>query len=691
MIAIITEKPSVGKDIARVLNIDRKGDGYMFNEEYCVTWALGHLVSLALPVDYGAARISVSDIPLIPEPFRLVVRRKKAEKGYITDSQASRQLKIIESVLKKCDSIIVATDAGREGELIFRYIYSYLDCKLPFQRLWINSLTDEAIIKGFRSLKAGGEYDKLFYSSDCRAKADWLIGINASQSLCIVCGMGNNSIGRVQTPTLAMICSRYLENKSFLPKDYWQIKMSIEKEGVVIHFSSRGDFTNVQSAQKRFEELKKIKQARITKVIKKEVKEQPPLLYDLTELQKDASNIYDFSSERTLEIAQKLYENKLISYPRTSSRYIPDDVFSEIPALITNCKKYKSFSGLELFSTLNDRSVNNKKITDHHALLPTMVIPEILSNEEKAIYSLIVYRMFEAFSPLCLKEVTNVEADADGLTFVSTGTRIIRKGWRVIQNKPEENENDNQLMPDFSEEEILNIGGYNMVGKKTKPKPFYTEATLLTAMENCGKELENGRQREIMKELGIGTAATRASIISVLFKRNYIQRSGKSIIPTDKGLFIYEAVKDMKVADVELTGGWEKDLKDIENGLMLPETFMNSIGIFTSQACHEILKLRINLPGVLKCPKCNQNITINKKVARCMNDKCRFIIFRTFLNKELTEQHIQQLISSGKTKLIKGFRGRKDSQFDAHVAFDDEYNTILVFPESTRNKSRRKR
>lgn len=686
-------------DIARVVGATEKHDGYMSGNGYMVTWALGHLVSLALPGHYGYPRPSASNLPILPDPFQLVIRQTKTLKGMVTDKAAAKQLNVIDHVFSECDSIIVGTDAGREGENIFRYIYSYLGYTKPFKRLWISSLTDEAIKKGMETLRDGHEYDGLYMATDCRAKADWLIGINTSNALALSSGMGNNSLGRVQTPTLAMICSRYRENRNFVSSNYWQLHITLEKEGLHRRFCYTEDLKDKAEAENLFSYLKTFPSATITKVERKKAYQAQPLLYDLTTLQKDCNIHLDLSAEKTLEIAQSLYEKKLISYPRTSSRYIPEDVFREIPSLLRMILRMEQFGhlteGFDMIS-IAKKSVNDKKITDHHALIITGDYPKELSDVESKIYHMIAGRMLEAFGSRCEKESLLVEASFDDLLFRSRSQKVLLPGWRSVFNYPEDKEEDEkesgEEATEFGEGEDAKVGGHSLVQKKTMPKSLYTEATLLTAMETCGKSITDEASREAMKEQGLGTPATRASIISTLFKREYIERSGKSLVPTEKGLFIYDAVKDMRISDVEMTGSWEKTFLDIESRAASPDTFMKAIGIYTRQVTQEVLSLRFpdSLAGTISCPKCGTGkITIRHKLAKCNNEKCGLPVFRKFLNKELTDQHMEQLFSSGSTKLIKGFKGKKGNTFDAKLVFDSNYNITFSFPKRTAKSSKK--
>ena len=687
-------------DIARVVGATEKKDGYCIGNGYMVTWALGHLVSLALPGTYGYTKTAADDLPMIPEPFRLVARQIKTAKGMVTDITANKQLKTIDEVFSKCDSIIVATDAGREGELIFRWIYDYLGYTKPFQRLWISSLTDEAIREGMENLRDGSDYDSLYAAADSRAKADWLVGMNASRALAIVSGSSNNSIGRVQTPTLAMICSRYKENRSFVSTPYWQLHVTLNGGTSHRRFFHPATFDDRQKAEAAYRSLSPDSSATVTKVERRKTLQQPPLLYDLTALQKDCNVHLDLPAAKTLDIAQSLYEKKLISYPRTGSRYIPHDVMACVPGLLERIMAMPGFAtsaGILDFARLNTRSVDDRKVTDHHALITTGIAPEGLSEAETAVYTLIAGRMLEAFSPYCEKEMLLMECRLEGMDFRSKGSTVVSPGWRGIFGRKEDREDDEPETDEgtavFAEGDTVPVSGFGLAQKKTVPRPLYTEATLLAAMETCGREIADEQAREAVKELGIGTPATRAAIITTLFKRDYIARSGKSIVPTEKGLHIYEAVKDMLVADVSLTGSWENALAQIERHTLDPETFMASIRDYTRKATGEILKLSLPAAPVrtFTCPKCKTgHVILRGRTAKCDNEGCGLLVFRKFLNKELTDQHLEQLFSSGSTRLIKGFKGKKGIAFDAALAFDAGFNLTLSFPKNGNGKKQKR-
>ena len=698
MKAIIAEKPSVGMDIARVVGATDKKDGYCTGNGYMVTWALGHLVSLAMPGTYGYTKTTAEDFPMLPHPFRLVSRQVRTDKGMVTDLAAAKQLKVIDSVLAQCDNIIVATDCAREGELIFRWIYSYLGYTKPFKRLWISSLTDEAIREGLANLREGKDYDSLYAAADCRAKADWLVGMNASRALAIVSGSANNSIGRVQTPTLAMVCARFKENRGFVSTPYWQLHLTLEQRDRHRMFIHTEEFKEKETAEAAYKRITSGSVAAITKVERRKTFQQAPLLYDLTSLQKDCNIHYDLTADKTLSIAQTLYEKKLISYPRTGSRHIPGDVMRHIPSLLEKVAampEFKEYGQHFDLSDLNTRSVDDAKVTDHHALIITGIVPEGLSEAESVVYGMIAGRMLEAFSPPCEKDLLVMECTCEGMDFRSRSSCITKQGWRGVFARKEDKEKDeperDHGTAEFAEGEAVPVMGHGLAQKKALPKPLYTEATLLAAMETCGKNITDEQAKEAIKDLGIGTPATRAAIITTLIKRDYIFRSGKSIVPTEKGMYIYEAVKGMRVADVELTGSWEKTLLQIEGHTLDAETFMQSIRDYTCKATDEIL--RLDFPAmqekVFTCPKCKTGkIILRSKVAKCDRDGCGLLVFRRVLNKELTDSHLEQLFSSGSTRLIKGFKGKKGVSFDAAITFDAEFNPVFSFPKAGNGKKK---
>lgn len=701
MQVIIAEKPSVAREIAAIVGATSRKDGYMEGNNYTVTWAFGHLVGLVLPEEYGITGFKAENLPILPKPFILKPRQVKEGKTYKTDPGAKKQLDTIKNLFEQADRIIVATDAGREGELIFRYIYSYLNCTKPFDRLWISSLTDKAIREGLQNLKSGKEYDNLYHSAKARSEADWLVGINASQALAIAAGRGVWSLGRVQTPTLAIICSRYLENKSFTPQTYFQLKVHTQKEDKLFSALSIDKYDTKKGAEEILNRVNSSQELLIKKVERKEVTQEPPLLYDLTTLQKEANSKHGFSADKTLSIAQTLYEGKDITYPRTGSRYISEDIFEEIPALI---QSLSSHSRLGAYATdqarikLNNRSVDDKKITDHHAIIITENTPANLSPDENTIYEMVAGRILEAFSEKCKKENTSIELEYGGQLFTTKGSVILFAGWRDVFGAKEENEDEEtKLLPNLVEGETLPIKNSELLEKQTKPKPMHTESSLLGAMETAGKELENEEEREALKESGIGTPATRAAIIETLFSREYIRREKKNLIPTDKGLSVYEVVKDLKIADVAMTGGWELALSKIAEGKMDVSSFHQGIEVYASQITSELLNAKIaitdNRPTAI-CPRCGKQVVFYPKVAKCQNSDCELIVFRSIASKELSDTQLNDLLTKGKTGIIKGFKGKSGKSFDASISLDENYKTVFIFDTKksgkSGNKNRRK-
>ena len=687
MIALIAEEPSVAKDIARIIGATQRNDGYLSGNGYMVTWAFGHLIQLAMPEAYGVANFRRESLPIIPADFQLIPRQVKAEKGYKADPGVLKQLKVIKEVFDQCNRIIVATDAGREGELIFRYIFHYLSCHKPFVRLWISSLTDRAIREGMENLQPGERYDNLYLAAKSRSEADWLIGINATQALSVAAGQGVFSLGRVQTPTLMMICDRYLENKNFVPTKFWQLKASTASGGIGFTAQSTARWEQQPEAIAALQRVKDAGQLVVKSVERKEATQEPPLLYDLTTLQKEANTKLNFSADKTLSIAQSLYEKKVMSYPRTGSRYISEDVFEEMPERIALLERYPRFAGYAAGlngTTLNRRSVNDGKVTDHHALIVTENLPGELSKDERAIYELVAGRMLEAFSGKCVKDVTTALLSAGDTGFTVKGAVMKTAGWRAVFSEQDTEDEDTATLPPLQEGQTLPLSGVDLLEKQTKPKPLHTESSLLAAMENAGKELEDAELKASLKDAGIGTPATRAAIIETLFARQYIVREKKNLVPTDKGLAVYRIVKDKKIADVEMTGMWETALAKIEAGSMDADTFRKGIEVYAAQITAELLSVQLSFASgeTCPCPKCGSGrILFYPKVAKCSNVDCTLTIFRSKCDKQLTDKQIVELVTKRKTGLIKGFKGKNGKAFDASLVLDEQFNVAFSFPE----------
>ncbi|WP_295799053.1 DNA topoisomerase 3 [Mucilaginibacter sp.] len=591
MKVIIAEKPSVGREIAKVFGATTKKDGYIEGKGYTFTWAFGHLLQLAAPQEYGFYGWNVQNLPMLPQKFKLAIRKVKSKDGMIEDPGVRKQLDIIKSLFDEATEIIVATDAGREGELIFRYIYYYLKCKKPFKRLWISSQTDEAIKEGFRNLKPGSDYDTLFNSAHCRSQSDWLVGMNATQALSLSAGSRSVlSLGRVQTPTLAMICSRYNENKNFVPEPFYQVSIMLDKDGQVFRAITEEKYKTKDAAQLIVDQVKET--GNILNVEAKPRKEPPPLLHDLSSLQQEANKKKGFTADQTLTLLQNLYESKLVTYPRTGSRYIGDDVFATVPQLIEKLSGHPELGKQAAVLTgakLSKRSVNAKKVTDHHAILTTGEEPRQLSNDQQAIYDLVAGRMLEAFHQDCIKEITKIVVES-GHKFIASGTVISTAGWRAVFNEPDDEKKDeeNASLPKVKQGEDLPIVEKTLLEKQTKPRPLYNEASLLKALETAGKEIDDEELRYAMKDSGLGTPATRAAIIETLIKRDYIVREKKNLVPTPTGLAVYNVVKDYRIAQAELTGNWEKRLEEIRSGASVTG-FQEEIKAYTCTITQELL------------------------------------------------------------------------------------------------------
>lgn len=582
MIAILTDKPNVGKEIARILGAQTRENGYMVGSGYMVTWTFGNMLSLAMPKDYGIEQPKREDFPLNPTPFKLMVKHVKTDTGWIPDINAVLQLKIIGKVFAACDTIIVATDASREGEMVFRYLYQYLNCKKPYQRLWISSLTDEAVLDGISNLKPGNLYDYMYLAADSRNKADWILGLNTSYAICQATGVGNNSLGRVQTPVLAAISSRYRERENHIATDTYPVFVSLCKDNLLLRVRCTEEFTDREKAVQLYGDCKLAGHARITAVNRQIKNIEPPALYNLTELQKDANKYYGMTAGKSLETAQRLYEKKLISYPRTSSRFLSRDVYNKLPAImdkILNWKELRPYvktMGINIFN-LPDKVVDAERVTEHHAIIITNMYPEGLNREETQLYLMIIGRMLEAFMPACKVEYTTMEAVCAARNFQCHAYQIIEKGWFSIFEREgiiAGREYQPTPIPELENGETVVVTGCNLTHRKDLPVSAYTDAELI----------------EYMDTAGLGTVSTRTNILQTLIDRKYIRYSGKYIIPTRKGLYIYETVRGMKIAGAALTSGWEAQLARIEQGKLPQEEFLNGVQKLSGEVTEEIFR-----------------------------------------------------------------------------------------------------
>lgn len=578
MIAIVTDKPNVGREIARVLGADRKENGYMSGNGYMVTWTYGNMLSLAMPKDTGTAWVERENFPLLPPPF-LTVRHVKTDTGWNPDINAVLQLKVIAGVFDACDTIVAATDASREGEMLFRYLYRFLGCRKPCLRLWISSLTDEAIAKGMENLRPCSLFDNLFLAADSRNKADWLLGVNSSYAVCKAVGFGNNSLGRVQTPVLAAISGRYRERENHIPADSWPVFVSLCKNGKIIKMRHVEDFCNRRDALELYEDCKAAGYARITAVNSRTEEITAPALYNLTGLQKDANRYHNLTAIRVQEITQSLYEKKLISCPRTSSRLLPGDVYGMLPPVMEKLlsgKEFRQYAGM-IDLAARKGVTGNQDTAEHHAIVITGIQPGELDREERLVYTLVVGRMLETFMPPCKVEYTTVEAVCAARKFRIRTYRILEAGWLGIFQRERLVAEDNDLCPvppELFREEKLPVTGCSLIHRKSLPAAPYTDEELA----------------DYMDKTGLGTASTRTNIIRTLLERKYIRYSGKYIIPTPKGLLLYETVRGMKVADASLTSGWEAKLARIERGELTQKEFLDGVLETVNEVTGEIFR-----------------------------------------------------------------------------------------------------
>lgn len=580
MIAILTDRPNVGKEIARIVGAHRFEKGYMTGNGYAVTWTFGNMLSLAMPKDYGNAKLERKDFPLVPGDFRLMVKHVRTDEGWIPDISAVMQLKTVEKVLAECDTIIAATEASREGEMTFRYLYRYLGCRQPVQRLWLSSLTDEAIRKGMTNLLPVRMFDRMFLASDSRNKADWLLGMNASYALCKATGLGNHSLGRVQTPVLAAVSSRYRERENHIGADSWPVYISMHKDGTLLKMRCTDEFSDRETALMFYNDCKYAEQARITSVHRQQKEVSPPAPYNLTGLQKDASCLYGLTAGQTADIAQGLYEKKLISYPRTDGHHIAREVYDTLPAVM---EKVLPWSGIRPGARLTDTMLlpeqlsGNDSLAEHPAITVTGVRPEGLGRQEMQVYTLIAGRLLEAFMPPCRVECTTVEAVCAARTFRIQTCRILDKGWHAVferENAVLPQGFTWQELPALSAGDTLPVSACNLVRRKDLPASPFTDAELI----------------EYMDTAGLGTPATRAGIIQTLIERKYIRYSGRYIIPTRKGLFIYETIRGTGIADAALTTGWEARLARMERGKLTQNVFLREVADLTQKVTDEIFQ-----------------------------------------------------------------------------------------------------
>ena len=698
MTLVIAEKPSVGRDLVRVLPGQfTKAEGYLEGPEHVVTWAVGHLVALADPDEYDDRfkKWRMADLPIVPEQFKLVVR----------DERSKKQMNVVKRLLGRddVDLVINACDAGREGELIFAYLYEKSGSRKPVQRLWLNSMTRTAIEAGFAELRPGAELASLEAAARSRSEADWIVGMNSTRAATIRLRSsfdGAVSLGRVQTPTLAILARREEEIRAFKPEPYWIVDAQFDPVANGPRRYEGRFYAGSNSRLKTADEAKAVVAActgqtgTITKLEKTERKERPPLLYDLTSLQRDANSRFGFSARRTLAAAQRLYEeHKALTYPRTNSRFLTQDMISEIKPiakLVGERAEYAQASryvlGLDVLPL--GRVVSDAKVTDHHAIIPTRAEShpvDKMNDDDKRIYDLVVKRFLAIFHPEAVFENTRVETTVAEHVFRTRGKVMLVPGWRGVYGESadadpsgsgEDDEGREQQLPKLERDETVSVLEIGSEEKETKPPRRYSEGALLAAMETAGKLVDEDELREAMKDSGIGTPATRAAIIERLLQVGYIERDARALVVTEKGLNVIRLLGEHPLTSPGLTGDWEHRLAKIETGEDSREAFMGDIVRFTEDTVGELdskLKdVRIPRANLGPCPVCGRDIIENRKGYSCWSREdpgCGFVIWKGKAGKQLPIAVARELIKTGRTeKAVTGFKGRSGKSFRARLA-----------------------
>lgn len=700
MVLVVAEKPSVARDIAKVIGATKRKKGYYEGKGYYVSWCVGHLIELAEPAIYNDKykKWEIEDLPIIPGHFKTKINKNTAE-----------QFKVLKDLMNKTEvkELIEATDAGREGELIFRLVYEKAGCTKPFKRLWISSMEEKSIKEGLANMKPGHKYDNLYKAALCRQRADWLVGINLTR---LYSTMYSKTLpcGRVQTPTINLIVERQREIENFIPKTYYSLTADLSS------FKAYARVDNKEKAEKIIV-LCTGKKAIVKNIDKQEKKENPAGLYDLTKLQREANRLLGYTSQQTLDYLQNLYDNKLATYPRTDSQYITKDqeqpTFNLIKKLLGN--NVYSTIVLNNYSTSDinmQRIVNDKKVTDHHAILPTESITkeklEALPTGEKNIITLILYRLIEAVYLPYVYTATKVILDIEGQEFIASGREIKQQGYKLIEDQlrktintaKEKEEKPPATLPQIEKGSTHTVKNIEAEEKKTQPPKAYTEDTLLAAMETAGKNITDQELREAMKDSGLGTPATRAGIIENIIRTNYIKRKGKILLPTEKAYTFIDLVTE-KIKRPELTAEWEKQLAKIQRGeiehtefLYQVTSFINSFvcetkAHYSPEKTKEIFKSERENIGI--CPKCNNKVAIYPKSYSCENWKkgCDFRIWNKIAGKAITKAQAIKLLNKGKTDLIKGFKSKTGNSFEAYLILKENNEVGFYFPPRKEQKN----
>ena len=695
----IAEKPSVAREIANVLGANTKLDGYFEGNGYQVTWTFGHFCTLYLPDDYKPHWKSwnLNTLPMLPEKFEIKL---------IQNDGVKKQFGKIKKLFDKADLVINCGDAGQEGELIQRWVLKQANYTGKVERLWISSLTTEAIKAGFKDLKNADDYNNLYYAGSSRAIGDWLLGMNATRLFTLKYGGPKQvlSIGRVQTPTLAMIVNRHHEIENFRPQTYWELQ-TLYRE--TIFHNEEGKFTKKEDGEKLLAKVKD-KRLTVTSVSKKKGKESPPRLFDLTSLQVYCNNKFGLTAEQTLKITQGLYEQKLVTYPRVDTTFLPNDQYPKIEGILKSLTNYVSFTQPLIGKKIRKSAkvFNDKKVTDHHAIIPTGV-QSALSDANQKVYDAITRHFIAAFYPDCIVANTTVQAEVENVKFKATGKEILEDGWRVVMTKSNTSakaKDEEKVLPTFVKGET---GEHvpSFLEKQTKAPRHFTEATLLRAMETAGKQIDDDELRDLMKANGIGRPSTRANIIETLFRRKYLVRNKKQIHATSTGVQLIGLVQNDLLKSAELTGRWEKRLKEIEQGEFNAGQFIGNMKKMVDDLVAEVrlakdgpkisavqnqpvIKVAVKPGGIIgrKCPKCKQGTLLKgQRGFGCSRWKadCKFTLPFVFMGKKVSENQILRLLEKGCTVNLKGFK-KGSQRLDGLIRFDENLSLAL---EEKKNKS----
>lgn len=708
---IIAEKPSVGRELAGMVGAKERKDGYISGNGYIVSWAIGHLTELATPEMYDEKFKSwkLETLPVIPDKFKTIISKS-----------TSQQYKIVKELMNDNDvtEVICATDAGREGELIFRRLYEKAGCRKPVKRLWVSSMETASVKRALSEMKDWIEYDNLYYAADCRQKADWLVGMNLTRMYSILHGRTLNT-GRVQTPTLALIVKRQMDIENFKPEIYFALTANLGSFLAYAKVGSKGEAEDIVGRSKG-------KNAVVKSVEKQKKRENPPPLYDLTALQRDANRYFGVSAQQTLDNMQSMYERQLVTYPRTDSRYITSDMESPTKTLIENMLGAGVYDNITSERYNREKItvkqiVNNKKVSDHHAILPTSKVTADVYNNlnavEKKILTLIIYRLIAAVYTAHVYMATKAILDIEGVEFTATGKEILDYGYRTVEERMKSvlksNSNSDKskradslvdvILPEMKEGDVFPVQDMTYEEKQTQPPRPYTEDTLLSAMETAGKAIDDAELREAMKDSGLGTPATRASIIEHIIKCGYMSREAKNLIPTQAGRTYISLVLD-KVKEPEMTAEWEKQLAEIQKGKLAGDVFMDGITGFIKEIIEETKK---NPPSenaaaifaasreiLGKCPRCGKNILEQPKSYSCESGKegCGFVVWKKMSEKNISAAQVKKLLTKSRTDLLKGFKSKAGNQFDAYLVMTEKDGIkqasfeFANYPKETKNK-----